>query len=98
MSNEVIRLTNTASESKKFVVSDDTARILRMILKVDDVYNEVSELLTYLFDEETAENTMMSNYNEKFFGIVDGLKGELAENIYSSLCNLENLLDDEIKI
>lgn len=98
MSNEVSRLTNTASESKPFVVSADTARILRLIQKVDDVYNEASNLLAYLYDDKTAESIMTAKYNEKFFGIVDELKGELADKIYDTLCKLENLVEDEIEI
>ena len=62
------------------------------------MYNEVSDLLKHFYDEGTTETIMANDYNDKFFGIVDKLKGELADNIYSSLCNLKNLSEDDIEI
>lgn len=98
MSNEVIRMTNAASEVKKFAVSADTEIIIRLILEVDDLYNKVSALLTTLYGERDAEATMANGYNEYFWGITDKLKGVMADNIHSSLCNLKNLVEDEIEI
>ncbi len=98
MSNEVIRMTNTASEVKKFAVSADTEIIIRLILEVDDLYNKVSALLTTLYGERDAEATMANGYNEYFWGITDKLKGVMADNIHSSLSNLKNLVEDEIEI
>ena len=83
---------------KKFAVSDDTARIVRLMLKVDELYNEVEELMSYLYDGETADTIMQNVYNEKFFSITDGLKDELGDNIYSSLCNIENISDDVVEL
>ena len=83
---------------KKFAVSDETARIVRLMLKVDELYNEVEELMSYLYDDETAETIMQNDYNENFFSITEGLKDELAENIYSSLCNIENISDDVVEL
>ena len=34
----------------------------------------------------------------KFFDITDGLKDELGDNIYSSLCNIENVSDDVVEL
>lgn len=83
---------------KKFAVSDETARIVRLMLKVDELYNEVEELMSYLYDDETAETIMQNDYNENFFSITEGLKDELGENIYSSLCNIENISDDVVEL
>ena len=98
MSNEVIRLTNAASEVKKFAVSADTERIIRLMLEVDDLYNKVSDLLATLYGERDAEVRMANGYNEHFFGITDNLKGIMADNIHTSLCNLKNLVEDEVEI
>lgn len=91
MSNEVIKV-------KKFAVSADTERIISLILEVDNLYNKVSDLLTTLYGEKDAEATMANEYNENFWGITEKLKGVMADNIHSSLCNLKNLVEDEIEI
>lgn len=83
---------------KKFAVSDETARIVRLMLKVDELYNEVEELMSYLYDDETAETIMQNDYNESFFSITEELKDELGENIYSSLCNIQNISDDVVEL